>query len=735
MTDLSGFSMMELFRQEAETQVALLNDGLLALEQGAGSDADLESLMRAAHSIKGAARIVGLDRAVELAHALEDCFVAAQQGKLVIDAPAADRLLQAVDLLAQMADSPEIPAADLEALVLELRSLGSAPALSSAGPQPSPDPAPPEDLPDGPPVKAEQQESDPADMDRSLRISAAGLSRLLELSGEALVQSAWQVPFIERLRRLKTSQSEMLRQLEMVRRCVAQDQTAPLDGLIRDLQQAMNAARRRTDQALEEFEFAMHRTGELLESLHRQAVAGRMRPLSDGTQGLPRMVRDLARRLGKQVRLEINGSTVPVDREVLAMLEAPLTHMLRNALDHGLEAPEERIAAGKPAVGLLRIAARHHAGMLHVTVSDDGRGIDPEGVRRRAAERGLAAPEALQRMTEDEVLDFLFLPGFSTTDRVSELSGRGVGMDIVRQLAQQLGGVAEISSRKGAGVTVRLQVPVSLTLLRVLLVEIAGEPYALPLARVHRLARASEDVRLLEGRRFLALDGSNIGLIDAAELLGFAAAPTAEAVVVLGAGNEFHGLLTDRLLGESKLVVRRLDARLGKLRNISAAAMMDDGTPVLILDVDDLLCSINRLLSGGGLKAQPVPESVTTRRSILVADDSITVREIERRLLEGQGYQVDVAVDGMDAWNNLRERSYDLVVTDIDMPRLNGIDLVRRIRADGRLRELPVVVVSYKDQTQERQSGLEAGANFYLSKSSFQDDTFVRAVAGLLGEG
>ncbi|MCA1809012.1 MAG: response regulator [Lentisphaerae bacterium] len=667
MTDLSGFSMMELFRQEAETQVALLNDGLLALEQGAGSDADLESLMRAAHSIKGAARIVGLDRAVELAHALEDCFVAAQQGKLVVDTPAAD----------------------LEALVLELRSLGSAPALSSAGPQPSPDPAPPEDLPDGPPVKAEQQESDPADMDRSLRISAAGLSRLLELSGEALVQSAWQVPFIERLRRLKTSQSEMLRQLEMVRRCVAQDQTAPLDGLIRDLQQAMNAARRRTDQALEEFQFAMHRTGELLESLHRQAVAGRMRPLSDGTQGLPRMVRDLARRLGKQVRLEINGSTVPVDREVLAMLEAPLTHMLRNALDHGLEAPEERIAAGKPAVGLLRIAARHHAGMLHVTVSDDGRGIDPEGV----------------------------------------------GMDIVRQLAQQLGGVAEISSRKGAGVTVRLQVPVSLTLLRVLLVEIAGEPYALPLARVHRLARASEDVRLLEGRRFLALDGSNIGLIDAAELLGFAAAPTAEAVVVLGAGNEFHGLLTDRLLGESKLVVRRLDARLGKLRNISAAAMMDDGTPVLILDVDDLLCSINRLLSGGGLKAQPVPESVTTRRSILVADDSITVREIERRLLEGQGYQVDVAVDGMDAWNNLRERSYDLVVTDIDMPRLNGIDLVRRIRADGRLRELPVVVVSYKDQTQERQSGLEAGANFYLSKSSFQDDTFVRAVAGLLGEG
>lgn len=772
-SDLSGFSMLDLFRQEAEAQVVVLNEGLIALERNPRDQERLEALMRAAHSLKGAARIVGLDTAVHVAHALEDCFVAAQQGQIVIQPAQTDVLLSGVDILSKISRLAETELAawtaqhqaEMDVLLARLAAVKSAapqpPQASApptqpstppstppaAAPQPTPPiPIPSASAPSAPPETADKSGPAPHTTaetgDRTVRVSSDNLNRLLGMAGEMLVQTHWFEPFLGGLLNLKKRQTELSR---LLRHLVALREAGEgLENLLPRLLEAQTKAAecgQLTAEHLKEMDLFSRRTSDLTERLYREAVASRMRPFSDGVQGFPRMVRDLARQLNKQVRFEVAGQSTGVDREILERLEAPLTHLLRNALDHGLETPAQREAAGKPPEGFLKLEAWHHAGLLHLSVSDDGRGIDPERLRERIVTKGLSSAEMAARLSEAELLDFIFLPGFSTSERVTEISGRGVGMDIVHKLAQDVGGSVRIENRPGQGATFHLQLPITLSVLRALLVEIAGEPCALPLTRIDRLLTATADqIQTLEGRRYVSVDDRNIGLVDARDVLEIAspAAPSSEwSIVVVGDQSIAYGLMVDRFLGECKLVVRPLDARLGKVPNVSAASLLDDGTPVLILDVEDLIRSIHALLSGGRLRqvrdAARAPDQ-KPRKRILVADDSLTVREIERKLLENHGYEVEVAVDGMEAWNLVRMGAYDLVVSDIDMPRMNGFDLVSHIKREARLNAVPVVIVSYKDREEDRRRGLEAGANYYLTKSSFHDESFVKAVVDLIGE-
>jgi two-component system sensor histidine kinase and response regulator WspE len=344
-------------------------------------------------------------------------------------------------------------------------------------------------------------------------------------------------------------------------------------------------------------------------------------------------------------------------------------------------------------------------------------------------------------MHEAELLAFLFLPGFSLREAVTEISGRGVGLDIVHDMVKQVRGTVRVSTETAHGTQFLLQLPLTLSVLRALLVEIGGEPYAFPLSYLARtLKLAKSEIALAEGRQHFLLDGQTVGLVMAQQLLESPPAADAGdelAVVVLGEPGHRYGLVVERLLGERELVVQPLDAQLGKVPNILAGALMEDGAPVLIVDVDDLLRAVDKLAAGGrldkiersrdgGIKQQ--------RKRILVIDDSLTVRELERKLLGNQGYEVEVAVDGMDGWNAVRTGQFDLVVTDIDMPRMDGIELVRLIKANANLSRLPVLIVSYKDREEDRQRGLEAGADYYLAKGSFHDETLLQAVVDLIGE-
>lgn len=750
--DLSQFSMLDLFRAELESQSQALTAGLLALERDPVAADQLEACMRAAHSLKGAARIIDLEPGVRVAHAMEECLVAAQHGRIRLRREHIDTLLKGVDLLALAASDPPAGGAAAEPEIVRFEQALAQASTGTAADATLPGGGPEETRPSAPapaPAQAQVTEAPPAppaaeaagSPDRMVRITAEAMTRLLGLAGESLMEARRLRPFADRLLRLKRHQAELARAFDELRGMLppAGKEDRVTEALAR-LQEKIVESREFLNARLDELDSVDRRTTDLANRLYAETLASRMRPFEDGVRHYSRTVRDLGRTLGKQARLEIVGGSTGIDRDILDQLDAPLGHLLRNAVDHGLEMPDERIAAGKPPEGVIRLEARHNAGLLLIIVADDGRGIDLDQVRRAIVGHRLTTEETAARLTGPELLEFLFLPGFSMKGTVSHISGRGVGLDAVQTMAKQVRGLAGISTQLGRGTQFQLQLPLTLSVMRTLLVEIAGEPYAFPLAGIARTLKLSRDaIEILGGRPHFRFNDRQIGLVTAHELLDRGEARPDQAdlpVIVVGEGDDTYGLIVDRFLGERELVVRPLDPRLAKIKDVSAAALIEDGSPVLIIDIDDLVRSAEKLASSGRLRGvQRAAANVeqTRRKRVLVVDDSLTVRELERKLLDNHGYEVAVAVDGMDGWNAVRSDPFDLVVTDIDMPRMDGIELVTMIKRDMRLRSLPVMVVSYKDREEDRRRGLDAGADYYLTKGSFHDDTLIQAVADLIG--
>ncbi|CRM94813.1 Chemotaxis protein CheA [Pseudomonas sp. 22 E 5] len=742
-------SLLELFSLEADAQTQVLSAGLLALERNPTQADQLEACMRAAHSLKGAARIVGVDAGVSVSHVMEDCLVSAQESRLYLQPEHIDALLQGTDLLMRIATPDNnVGPADIEAYVALMERLLD-PSQAPVKPAPPPEPAavveelPPEPEP-APPVAAEplrQNKRMTEGGERVLRVTAERLNSLLDLSSKSLVETQRLKPYLASLQRLKRIQSQSVRALDTL------DGQLKTQSLNLEAQEALADTRRLLSEAqallaektaeLDEFGW---QAGQRAQVLYDTALACRMRPFADVLAGQVRMVRDLGRSLGKQVRLEIEGEKTQVDRDVLEKLEAPLTHLLRNAVDHGIEMPEQRLLAGKPAEGLIRLRASHQAGLLVLELSDDGNGVDLERLRGTIVDRHLSPLETALRLSEEELLTFLFLPGFSLRDKVTEVSGRGVGLDAVQHMVRQLRGAVVLEQTAGQGSRFHLEVPLTLSVVRSLVVEVGEEAYAFPLAHIERMCDlAPDDIVQLEGRQHFWHEGRHVGLVAASQLLQRPAGQSPSdtlKVVVIRERDAVYGIAVERFIGERTLVVLPLDDRLGKVQDISAGALLDDGSVVLIVDVEDMLRSVDKLLNTGRLeriarRSQQATEA--PRKRVLVVDDSLTVRELQRKLLLNRGYEVAVAVDGMDGWNALRSEDFDLLITDIDMPRMDGIELVTLLRRDSRLQSLPVMVVSYKDREEDRRRGLDAGADYYLAKASFHDDALLDAVVELIG--
>lgn len=754
-------SMFDLFRLEAESQLAAIGEGLLALEQDPRAEKHLEALMRASHSLKGAARMVGVDPVVQVAHVMEDVFVAAQHGELLLDSPAIDILLRAGDLIdgicrleeTAIAAWFEVNRARVEAAVEALARVqrGEAAAPTDAAPDTAAQPAAVATAPAPPSVEtpaashpaADAQPSTPSPAaprgdDRQLRVSAGRLSRILGVSSEILVESRRLSGFSAALMLLKRRQNELMEHLEKL--LYREDGAEAREEALREAQRKLNACRRLLGDQLAALDDYDRRSGNLSTALYHEVSGSRMQPFAEGVPGLQRMVRDLARGLGKQVALTIRGADTLVDRDVLEKIKAPLNHLLRNAVDHGIETPAARASAGKPAQAQIVLAASHGGGMLRISIRDDGGGIDLERLRRRIADKGLTTAAVIAHLSEEELIEFLFLPDFSTRETVSETSGRGVGLDVVLEMVKELGGTVKVENDPGRGVKFILQLPLSLSVMSALLVEIAGEPYAFPLSRVDRLLSVPcETIKLMDGRQYIEMGGASIGLAAGAQVLGLAGDITPQAelpVVVVSDRLDCYGVVVDRLLGQYQLSVQPLDPRLGKVKDLSACALMEDGSPLLILDVDDVVRSIDHIVKGSRLSSVLHGQAQARQavKRVLVVDDSLTVREVERDLLASHGYYVETAVDGRDGWNAVRSGGYQLVITDVDMPRMNGIELVQAIKQDAQLRGIPVMIVSYKDRAEDRRRGLEAGADYYLAKGSFHDDTLLDAVVDLIGE-
>jgi len=732
-SDQTSPKLRLLFANEVTDKCAAMERVLLQLEQAPERLELIAPLMRATHSIKGAARAVRNEAAVTLAHAFEDRLSAAQKQPHPLRPALLDLALRVVDQIRRLgSDDSDVAAAAAERLRAELQ------ASFADAVEPGP-PVAPTATPLGE-VATKPSYIDVEDTDPILRVRASHVSRLIALAGTGMVENRRLRRFGERQQRLRRDLGEASRLLDELHHHLGAPRShTPVGAQLAGIRHQLAESRHAINAWLDEFGAYQRESADLTERLYHNASQTRLRPFSDITEAYPRMVRDLARQLDKRVRLVITGDQVAVDRDVLDRLDAPLTHLLRNAVDHGIEPLSKRLASGKPEEGEIRLIASYRAGMLAIEVVDDGNGIDYARVRQKLIDEQHMSTDHVDGLSHEALAESLFMAGFTTRAEVSEISGRGVGLDVVRQMLRQLEGSVRLHSTPGDGTRFSLLVPISRAVTRAVATQVAGETYAFPLLRIERLVRApAADIHRREGMQYLALNGQNIGLVPLAEQLALGSTQLADNevdIVVIAQDGRRAGFVVDAVLGEYDLATRPLDPRLGRVADLAALALMPDGAPVVLLDTEDLMrgaLELARRISR--LAGRDDAESARPHRRVLVVDDSISVRELVRQLLVARGYEVEVAVDGMDAWARLREWPCDLVITDVDMPRMDGIELTRSIKQDPRQRALPVVIVSYRDRPEDRARGLEVHADAYLTKSDFQENGFIDVVYSLIGD-
>ncbi len=463
-----------------------------------------------------------------------------------------------------------------------------------------------------------------------------------------------------------------------------------------------------------------------------------MLPLATLSALLHKVVRDLCRDQGKEAELILRGEEVKIDKRILEELKDPLIHLLRNCIDHGVETPQLRRAAGKPPRATLTLTVEQVNGsQVEIQLRDDGTGVDVDKVRPRLCAAASSAPEMAARLPDEEILPLVFTTDLSTSPMITEVSGRGLGLAIVREKAEKLGGRIAIESQRNLGTTLRMTLPLTLATSRGVLIESAGRRFIVPTAQIERVFRfRASDVRTVEGRTTLSLEGRAVALVDLADVLRLpptrrtAAATERIPALILGAGERRLAFAVDAVIDEREVLVKRLRKPLARVRNIAGATVLGSGEVAPILNVTDLLKSAKHAGSIARVDSADTEDTAVQRR-VLIAEDSITSRMLLKGILESAGYDVQTAVDGIDAFTTLRTERFDIVVSDVEMPRMNGFDLTAKIRADDALNELPVVLVTALESREDRERGIDVGANAYLVKSSLDQSNLLEAVRRL----
>jgi two-component system chemotaxis sensor kinase CheA len=747
--------LQEVFFAEAAERMQNLERHLLALERAA-DDTERQSLLveifREAHSLKGAAGIVGQAEMATLAHRLEDVFGAMQRGERSMTPALFDAIYRAADgmgSLLKLAAGTSSTAPDVEQLLDGLGRAIAGPAgtpdggdgVTSSSASPEPEPAPPSP---GPAPKGRRSERSPRAQD-SVRVATEKLDALMALVGELSVSRVGAGLHLERLDRIEAELAEWAswcrkHRLEG-RYGAAQAANGHEDGgvaaLLEESEQRVRAALHTISELHRGLAGESRRMAQVAGDLQEGVRRTRMLPLSSILDPFPRLVRDLAREQGKQVRLVMSGGRTEMDRAVLDQIKDALAHLLRNALDHGIEEPGRRTDAGKPAEATVRIAATHRGNAVSIEVEDDGAGIDPDRVRRGAVQRNLVSAEAAASMSDRDALWLIFRSGVSTASGVTQISGRGVGMDVVRQSVERLGGMIDVDSRSGRGTTFTLTLPLTVATTRCLLVRAAGQTFALPITNVARIVRVDPgEIGRAAGQEAIVLDDGPVVVQRLASVLQVVppeGQPEAARlpVVILGSAERRLGFVVDGLDSAQEVVVKALPHPFERVRYLTGAAILASGDVVVVLSASDLVRSAPR-----DLEVSPVvrgqEHAAEDPASILVVDDSFTTRTLEKNILEAAGYRVMVASDGDQAWSLLREAVCHLLVADIQMPGMDGFELTSRIRSDERLKHLPVVLVTSLDSPEDRRRGLEAGADAYITKGAFDQVHLVETIRTLI---
>ena len=596
---------------------------------------------------------------------------------------------------------------------------------------------PPDPLVDAHPKAAKTARAGkPQEMRQSLRVPIEKLDRLAHLAPEMVVQS---LKAFERHTELRRLERVLSRLRDRVREARLTPDTADVDrgAQLAEYADALDAVTRRMREFLVNFSDDRVRLNLISEELRQNVIELTMLPVGSVFDSFPRAVRDLARTFKKEIDLTIRGRETELDKKIIEQISEPLIHLIRNAVDHGIETPADRERIGKLPAGQLVLSAEQQGNRILITLKDDGCGIDLRMLRAVAIQRRVAPAAEIDRWSQEQLLDLIFQPGFSTRSSATDVSGRGVGMDVVKSVVERLGGAVRVQSELDKGTTFTLNLPLSLALLRVVLLEAGEELFAMPTAAIRRILQLSAgDISQLQRGPVAEVDGENIPLTPLSTMLQVPAAPVAGRQTVLVAeGSEGRfGILVEAVHEEQELVFKELRGPLRNQKTFTGAALLGNGDIVPILDVNALFDLASHAPSPG--VASVTQRRVTARVSrVLVVDDSLVAGELQKNILLAAGYESEIASDGVEALEALRHKEWDLVVADVDMPRMTGFELTERIRADEAFRDIPVIIVTSRDTVDDRRRGFEVGADAYVLKREFDQTQLLDTVRRLIGRG
>ncbi len=753
--------LRELFKIEASEHLQNLDAGLLRLEKEPRDQKILEELFREAHSLKGAARMLGLLDIQNVAHTIEDLLGSAKSGKTIITKEQIDPVYATIDGIkklvsealtgapsgvaveelknslkegerAESAESEKEAAApvkqqeetadDESGESKEGQRTVATPSVSNSMEQPG---AAVEEIPSAEEIKSYSIDT--------VRVSTSILDRLLTHVDELSINS---MRLFHRLDEIEEAieQYEEWERLDYQGRITERTSLAGLRlreagtlqaaaGIterereaVTDLGKMLSALR---DNAYDDVTRLDYITGELQDGIRSISLI----PLSTLFRLYPRMMRDMAHEAGKEMNFSFEGEDTSADKHIIEEIKDPIMHLLRNSIDHGIETPEERRALGKDECATIRLRAYREAANIVIEVIDDGRGLDRDEIKKIALRKSICSEEDIERMSDRQIESLIFTRGFSTSTFVTELSGRGVGLDVVSANVDRLKGSVKIESTHGEGATIRMVLPVTVSTLRALISVSGGFSYAIPLEYVEttRFVKVKE-IFPMEGRDTVAHNGEPLSVAYLHELLDSAgqraAADELLPCIVITADDERLGVIVEAITDEQEIVIKPQSSILKRVRNVLGSTILGTGDICTVLRPPDLIKTIKKLR--GPVAAVPLDKKkAAEKKRLLLVEDSITTRTQERHILEGAGYKVTVAVDGIDALDKLRREEFDAVVSDITMPNMDGLTLTGKIRADKKYGELPVILVTMLSSDDDRRRGLEVGANAYITKPSF----------------
>ncbi|MCX5700517.1 MAG: chemotaxis protein CheW [Candidatus Omnitrophica bacterium] len=705
---------IETYKTETREHIQKLNLGLLKLEKIPRNKDLLEEMMREAHTIKGSSTMMGYKRIADLAHKMEDGLERGMKGEVILEKAHFDILFKCLDSIPHLLEDKvtwsdkgiETPFVDNLCIETEDIFNGKIPKKPKAETKTAPRKVKETIAPVAveTPITPSVQVDVPVSGD-SMRVDVDKLNKIVNLSGELLISKIRLDELVKGLQSKSdfwANAPESAR--EILRDLVKVDEN--IDFLARDMQQ--------------------------------EVMKVRMIPVAYLFNAYPRAMRDLARTKGKDIDFVVKGEETQLDKAILDRLKDPIMHLLRNALDHGIESSEERKAYNKSEQGKIVLAAYQEGSHVVIEVSDDGGGIDTEKVKHEAIKQGLVAKDKVGDLISEQIFQLLFTPGFSTKEEVTETSGRGVGLDVVREAIGTLKGMVEVRSERGKGSSFIMRLPLTLAITESLLVGAGNDIFAIPVDSVVETLRVNpEEIKSVETKDAITIRGHILPLVRLNDIFGLPRKGIIEKkhlpVVIVQSVEKRIGLLVDELIGRQDIISKPIGAPLNNVKNISGATILGSGKVILALDIPSIIDSAEGVVIKKATFVPKEEQKTKKKKTILLAEDVLTTAMLEKNILESVGYSVVIARDGKEALERAKQESFDLVISDVLMPRMDGFELVESLRKEQLYKDIPIVIVTTRESDADKRRGLEAGADAYILKSEFTSESLLNTLERLLG--